>query len=343
MRKDNKIPYKCENTNDKIYEEIQKDMKKVNGKSNYAYVITLFSIKKKAEMADLKKYVAGALNLAYVLKDILKTKADLVALVTPDVSNECRILLKKFYKIKICKRLKVDNKNVLENFALHNKGWHYVFTKIHAFNLLKYKKVVLLDIDISPIKYYDHLFTLSTPAGIIELPWGNDESGKKYKKMKKKNSKQHIWMEKYCKCCYNNKKIPKYITKNVVSRNVPGINAGILVIKPNKKIYKDLMKQIDILKNIKKPLKHKYRLPEQQFLTQYFDQWYGADPRFGSHNGYPTMDKIFGIHHIFIYKPWNMKKNDKTMYPSEKYWWKNYNKFLIKYKIKNTDLLKLGI
>jgi hypothetical protein len=41
----------------------------------------------------------------------------------------------------------------------------------------------------------------------------------------------------------------------------------------------------------------------------------------------------------------NLKENlkiHKNMYPAEKLWWKNYEDFLKKYKIKNIILLNVG-
>lgn len=322
--------YKCKGTNDNQFKRKPKNPQK------YAYVILLFSMKQKAYMKDLQKYISGALTLGHVLKNKIKTKADLVAIVTPDIQDDIRKALSEFYIIKEYPKIKVDNKKTVNIFR---PVFAYVFTKLHAFKLTQYNKIVLLDIDITPIKYFDNLFTCKTPSGIIELHYGNNEIKHSYDDMRDENS--YLWMKKYCKCCRHGKKIPEKFTKNVLKNKYPGINAGILVLKPSTKVFNKLIKKIHQIQISKKHIKYKYVLPEQQFLTEVLS-WYSLDPRFGSHNGFPSIKDIFGIHHVYKIKPWDMKRNNKNMYPAEKLWWKNYEDFLKKYKIKNKILLNVG-
>ena len=42
-----------------------------------------------------------------------------------------------------------------------------VFTKLNAWNLVQYDKVVLLDLDIIPLKPIDELFLLEAPAAVV--------------------------------------------------------------------------------------------------------------------------------------------------------------------------------
>jgi alpha-N-acetylglucosamine transferase len=322
--------YKCKETNDNQFK------KKTENPKKYAYVILLFSIKQKAYLKDMQKYVCGALTLGHILKNKIKTKSDLVAIVTPDIQDDIRKELSKFYIIKEYPKIKIDNKKTIDIFK---PTFAYVFTKLHAFKLIQYNKIVLLDIDITPIKHFDNLFTCKTSSGIIELKYGNDESKNKYNNIRNENS--YLWMNKYCKCCKHGNKIPDKFTKNIRKTKYPGINAGILVVKPNIKLFNKLIKKTNQIQTIKKDMKYKYVFPEQQFLTEELS-WYSLDPRFGSHNGFPSIKNIFGIHHVYKIKPWDIKQNDKNMYPADKLWWKNYKNFLKKYKIKNKILLNFG-
>ena len=51
-----------------------------------------------------------------------------------------------------------------------NHPYVHVFFKLHIFNpdLFPYEKVCFVDSDLVPLNYYDSLFMLDTPAGLVE-------------------------------------------------------------------------------------------------------------------------------------------------------------------------------
>ena len=155
-----KIKLLCNNNED--FSKYPDDMINPDGSKNYAYVTLVM-------LGDT--YIAGAIVLAESVRKI-GSLADLVVLVTNDVSIEGKEILKKFYDHVI----DVDYINV-ENWRtkvqIHRPYLDLVFTKFHIFNLTQYKKVLLIDADAIILKHPDHLFTLKTPAGVY-LPNKDD-------------------------------------------------------------------------------------------------------------------------------------------------------------------------
>ena len=147
----NKIILQCD-YEDKYDNPIK--MMDSNGKNIYAYVTLVM-------LGD--RYIPAAIVLAQSLKNC-GTKADLVVLVTPDVSNEGKDILNKFFDVlKVVEYVTVSNWRTKKQY--YRKYLELVFTKFHLFNLVQYKKVILIDADAIVLKYPDHLFTLNTPAG----------------------------------------------------------------------------------------------------------------------------------------------------------------------------------
>jgi hypothetical protein len=122
----------------KIYEKEPLNMI-VDNVKKYAYVVLLTKI----------EYFPGALVLAESLCT-LGTEADLVILVSSNIPESIKMILRRFYsKIIQIKRVpNIDEK----------------YNKLQALTLTEYNKVIVIDIDTIVLKYPDYLFTLDTPA-----------------------------------------------------------------------------------------------------------------------------------------------------------------------------------
>lgn len=125
----------------KIYEKEPIDMI-INNVKKYAYVVLLTKI----------DYFPGALVLAESLRN-LGTEAELVIMVSSNIPESIRLILRGFYsKIIQIKRVpNIDEK----------------YNKLQALTLIDYNKVIVIDIDTIVLKYPDYLFTLETPAIFI--------------------------------------------------------------------------------------------------------------------------------------------------------------------------------
>lgn len=134
----------------KIYEKEPLNMI-VNNVKKYAYTVLLTKV----------EYFPGALVLAESLSS-LGTEADLIIMVSSNIPESIRMILRGFYS-KIIQIKRIPNINEKYN-------------KLQALTLLEYNKVIVIDIDTIVLKYPDYLFTLETPAVYIHEVYGDDEN-----------------------------------------------------------------------------------------------------------------------------------------------------------------------
>jgi alpha-N-acetylglucosamine transferase len=124
--------------------------------SKYAFVLTLF-------MGD--SYLPGVLVIAYSIFKT-KTKYDVVCMVTPDVSENA---VAKMLRLGIIP-IRIDYikcNSYLEERPRMKKRYPNIelyCTKFNCLNLVQYKKVFLLDVDMCVQHNIDHIFELNTPA-----------------------------------------------------------------------------------------------------------------------------------------------------------------------------------
>lgn len=261
------------------------DMINENGKKNYAYV-TLVMI------GDL--YVSAAIVMAHSLR-LLNTKADLVVLVTPDVSEDGKRVLGKFFD-RVIEIDYVTVPNWRTKKQTHRRYLELVFTKFHLFNLTEYKKVLLIDADALVLKYPDHLFSLKTPAGCLlenkDLFISYDSKGNYILPPDGKIK----WYDIYCQCCPHGSTIPKEMTDRIYKdfKN-SGIGGGLMLLKPQKGEFESILKDVSQGK-MKYLLENKLIWPEQQYLTlRYSGNWNMINPIFFGLQGYPHYSVLYGL------------------------------------------------
>lgn len=256
-----------------------------DGTCKYAYVTLVM-------LGDT--YVAGAIMVAYSVRKA-GSLADLVVLVTPDVSENGKDVLRKFFTHVIeVDFITVPNWRVQKQ--PHRKYLELVFTKFHLFNLTQYEKVLLIDADAIVLKHPDHLFTLNTPAGSLieykdQLISYDRNGGYVYPK-----DGQLKWYKEMCDCCEHGKLIDKKITDKVFTdfKN-SGVAAGLWLLKPE-------AGELDrILNDVKQGrskwlVGQKYVWPEQQYLTGFYSgKWTSINPRFYGLQGYPHWSVLYGM------------------------------------------------
>ncbi|AAV50967.1 P13-like protein [Acanthamoeba castellanii mimivirus] len=232
-------------------------------------------------------YLTGALVLGYTLQQT-NTKYDRVILATKDVSEEYRSYLKKYYTHII----DIDYVKVNEDIFLEeNTRFHDVFTKLSCLSLTQYDKIILLDLDMIIAKNIDHLFKLSAPAACLK--------------------RFHI--------PYGQKIPPKMICSN--GKLVGSINAGLMLLEPDKREWEDIKKDI-----VKENFIGKFKYPEQDYLSlRYCNKWTSITFNYNFQFGlthrvkkyHYTIDNIYVIHFSSSYKPWNRLNSDKSLREDE--------------------------
>jgi len=300
-------------------------MKRKNGSYKFAYAFGMFPYPKTGEAAYLDGCILGALGLKRQ-----QVQADVVCFVTPDISVQDRMKLAVVFDKVIrvpyispydmpddgeseLQTIKMDPdifKNCHNYTKLH--PYTHVFFKLHIFNpaLFPYEKVCFVDSDLVPMNYYDSLFMLNTPAGWVEY--------------RKKFPYKDAYAWDRCDFLKHGEKIPKIFT-DVDTPGGADVNAGLLVISPNKREYNAMIKEITSpLKSWMGPTKyHKgyydfnfddpigskfvansYCYPEQNYLTKrYSGEWTFVEFAFQSWSLDPC--NSFGIHMAaFNPKPW---------------------------------------
>ncbi len=278
-------------------------MRQPNGRSNHTYVTFLM-------LND--GYLPGVLLLAHGLRR-QKTKADLICMVTEEISRPARQALALLYDEVIeVEKIFVPHKRVQKRPYLP-----YVFTRLHALRLgadgdlgHTYRKIVLLDADLLPLRHYDHLFTLPTPAGTINerkshvMEWGDD--GNFIIPDSVAQDGTWNWHKIYADCPHG-QPIPQEITDRVA--NDPsnmGVISSLLVLDPSLAEFQAIMTDIQSPEVL--PLVgDAFDWPEMQYLTlRYSGRWRNIDLRFHSLNGYPNLEVLNGLHYTG-FKPWQFR------------------------------------
>jgi hypothetical protein len=314
----NKLVLQCENE-DTTYHSPEK-MTDSEGKNIYAYVCLVM-------LGDA--YVSAAIVLAQSLINC-GSKADRVVLVTPDVSEEAKNILNIYFnKVKVIDYVNVSNWRVKKQ--PQRKYLDLVFTKFHVFDLVEYKKVLLIDADALVLKYPDHLFSLESPAGCL---LENKESFITYDDDGNYSfPKGPIdWYEKFCKISPHGELIPKEITDKLKTEfQNSGVGGGLMLLSPKLGEFDEIIRNVSFgfMKHL---VEHKFPWPEQQYLTlRYSGKWHQINPRFFGLQGYPHWKVLYGLQYggdkPFILKS-KMPMEERLYYPDFILWHDIYREML---------------
>jgi hypothetical protein len=119
-------------------------------------------------------YSVGAMTAAYSLR-LAGAEHDLVCRVTPDVSADCRRIMRHVFTHVVevpylsypVKPLRTQKQR-----AMYDQWVEMSFTKWNMLSLTQYEKTLFIDADKIVLANLDHLFTeLAAPAGTFSSPW----------------------------------------------------------------------------------------------------------------------------------------------------------------------------
>jgi len=285
--------------------EAPRRMKRTDGLSRFAYVTFLIRN---------DSYLPGALVLAHALR-IQGTRADLVCLVTPEISLGARGALGLLYDHVV----EVEQLYVAHRRRQERQDRPYLFTRIQGLRLgadgdigLWYEKVAVVDADLLPLRYYDCLFGLSTPAGVInerkEHVMEVDERGRYVIADSVDVDGTWKWHRIYGDVCPHGARIPAEITDRVsMDPTNMGVNSALYVLEPSLREYDEIMRDLE-RPEVRELVGGRFDWPEMQYLTwRWSGQWTNIDIRFSGFNGYPRLSVLYGTHYAG-FKPWSFKK-----------------------------------
>lgn len=303
-------------------------MHQANGRARFAFV-TLFTLN--------DSYLPAVLLSAFNLRQ-QKSQADLICLVTPEITASARQALALMYDHVLA----VSPIVVPHRLAGKRPYLPLVFTKLHALRLgpdgdlgLHYDKIILLDADLLPIKQYDHLFSLPAPAGTINeykthvMEWGAD--GDFIIPASVYEDGTWHWHQLYAACGHG-RLIPKAITDRVqTDPGNMGVISSLLLIESSLAEFEAIMTDLN-KHEIRTMVGQQFEWPEMQYLTlRWSGQWTNIDLRFQSLNGYPQLDVLNGIHYTG-FKPWQFRKEGSMKRYGRRadfqYWHNSYGRML---------------
>jgi alpha-N-acetylglucosamine transferase len=257
------------------------------GRDRYAHVSLLMS-------GDA--YLPGCLVVAAALRWHVQTRGALVCLVDDSVSAGARAMLESVYdRVHVVARLRAHASSYPDTML--SGAWLDVYTKLHVFDaeLLPFERVTFVDADLLPLRCFDHLFTLPAPAAVIESVHPTSQ----YAYVRHMHGVRH------------GAPVPPSILEVSSDDDITGgINAGLLVVRPERARFRDMVERIA------RPMSEwgphhrrlweqgiRYGFPEQHFLqVEFQDSWTAIDPRFNSMR--MDVPHCFGVHWIIGRKPW---------------------------------------
>jgi hypothetical protein len=249
------------NTND-IYNNAPEIMINDDGKHYYAYLTFIYD----------DKNISGAIVLAESIKK-LGCLADLIVMTTNNISNEGINILKIFFDHVINIEyidLKIDNN---ELFFIKE------LTKLKAFTLTEYKKIILIKPNSIILKYPEHLFTLNTPACIYL------------------NNKKCFHNKLLSKKTIDKIKFNNYNEKEILLDN-------IILLEPNQEKYNMMIRNLKTSKilNIVKNFEYPFIEYLNLINTDYGISLYGINEIFLKTENPTHWSKSFGIY--FLEEPY---------------------------------------
>lgn len=276
-------------------------------------------------------YLPGALLVAQSLRR-QQVVADLICLITEQISARAAEALALLYdRVIPVEAIYVPHKEIQRRQATP-----YMFTRIHVLRLGKdgdlgaaYDKVVVLDSDVLPISHYQHLFTLATPAGIINEDKYHfievDERNRYVVPSDLQATGKWCWHRIYDPICPHSSKIPSYITDRVgTDPSNLGINGSLFIMEPSYSEYQAIRKDLQSPAT-RRLVGDTFTWPDMQYLTlRWSGRWHNVDLRFSAHNGYPSLGVLFGTHFAGV-KPWYFRRGQTVAhyarFPDYRLWY----------------------
>ncbi|GME93597.1 unnamed protein product [[Candida] boidinii] len=253
-----------------------------------------------------ENYLHGLINLNYSLK-LVNSKYPLIALYTPNLINNLKFQ-KKLDSLNI-KKLKINYLNPLisKNYEIDTR-FNDCWTKLQAFSLFNFKKIILLDSDMIILKNFDELMDL-------KLSENNKVFAASHACLCNPFKKSHYpknWHKLNCKHTLD-KDNEDNDENEYEYEDLHLCNSGLLVIDPLPEYYELILKALNNEEKTKN-----YIFPDQDLISDIFKgKWlslsyiYNCLKTFNLiHKDIWDINEIKIIHYILTPKPWNLLKND---------------------------------
>ncbi|KAI0123653.1 glycosyl transferase [Xylariales sp. AK1849] len=278
-------------------------------------------------------YLPGALTLDYSLK-CSNTLYPLVALYTDDFPEAGRRAL--HVRGISTQRVEYIQPAMHGDFA-SDLRFHETWTKLTAFGLVKYERVILLDSDMLVLRNMDELMDLE-----LDKP---DAEGRQLHVFAASHAcvcnplkRPHYpvrWIPENCAFTPQHADPNKAQTEGPPARAGVGMpNGGLLVINPSESVYNTILAALTDPKTLE------YGFPDQELLGEVFrGRWLGLPYVYnalkslrwpGVHDAIWRDDKVKNVHYIFSPKPWDMRADCHNADQEPLRWWWAMNEERVK-------------
>ena len=310
-----------------------------NGKPRFAYVTFVM-------LND--NYLPGALVAGSSLRK-QSTQAELVCLVTDGVSPPARLALESLFDHVP----KVEPIFVPHKRRQQRQDRPYFFTRIQSLRLgtdgdlgYGFEKIAVIDADLLPLRYCDHLFCLPAPAGVLNETKSHliqsNEGGKYEVTDEMLETGKWKWHRKYDSICPHGFSVPSEITDRVARDPANmGMNGALFVLKPSSGEYEKILCDVQ-RPEIQRLVGGAFDWPDMQYLTmRWSGKWTNIDARFSGMNGFPHPSLLFATH-FAGFKPWYIHRINAmkryARFPDFQLWFEVY----VELVEENPKLLEIG-
>lgn len=266
-------------------------------------------------------YLAATLVLHYSLVSV-KSKYPLVVMATPDLGGDARDSLRK-------RGIVIRDINSLRpvagthTLAAHDNRFNDTWTKLRAFELSEYDRVVLIDSDMMFMRNMDELLDIELAEDGIAAAHACACNPHKY---------PHYpadWTPK--NCAHSSVAHPTGITSPpVITESSPRpyllLNSGVVVLNPSQELF-------DSIENflITSPLVPTFSFPDQDLLAEFFKGRWKVLP--WCYNALKTLrtihqplwrdEEVRCLHYILSVKPWHSPPGTGGQYEEMNVWWRD--------------------
>ncbi|KAF4437564.1 hypothetical protein F53441_13013 [Fusarium austroafricanum] len=256
-------------------------------------------------------YLKGVLTLDYRLRYV-KSKYPLLALYTEALSQTSIDALKRRgIATRAVRKLAPTNAKDYVDDARFNECW----TKLIAFSLTDYSRIVLLDSDMLPLQNMDELMDLELDPPAVSNS-GDVSQGERvfaacHACTCNPLRKPHYpadWIP--ANCSFTSQHTSPELAQTTgagVSSGLKKLNSGLLVINPSRSIFDQILAKMEETGST-------YKFPDQDLLADLFEGRWVVLPYI--YNALKTMrnpsvhgpiwrdDKVKNVHYILSPKPW---------------------------------------
>ncbi|KAJ7631088.1 nucleotide-diphospho-sugar transferase [Roridomyces roridus] len=276
-------------------------------------------------------YLAGALVLHHGLKTV-QSKYPLVVLVTPQLSQEARDVLVK-QGIQMREILSLQPREGVHNLSEADARFKDTWTKLRAFELAEFERVVLLDSD---------MIVKGNMDDLMDLALGTDEIGAVHACACNPRKFPHYpadWVPENCAFTAVTSPMAPPPTPCDTPRPYGLLNSGLVVLNPSVELAKEVYDFLQTDERVSK-----YRFPDQDLLADVFKGRWKALPWY--YNALRTLRNIHlslwdddiarCVHYILPEKPWETRES-KDFAVVNSWWWDQYNEVAEQLQVEDAE------